>query len=191
MPTAIAVVRDVGGSLGVGAAANAEPAVAYRKALAEAYASHGAARRIRDAGEAGGFRDDFADVATFADHIRVYADPEHAPRAAFLTASPAGVALSTVAPLLGSTVDEQLASLVERLLQAGIEPCMVDVTTPDVAELGLHVVRTIAPELCMLDVRQDACFLGGSRLRAAPVELGLRTRKLSPASTKPCPRPVP
>lgn len=191
VPAAIAVVHDVGGSLGVGAAANPEPAVAYRKALAEAYASHGAARRIRDAGAAGGFRDDFADVVTFADHIRVYADPDNAPRAAFLTASPVRRALTTVAPLPGSTVDEQLASLVGRLLQAGIEPYMVDVTTPDVAELGLHVVRTIAPELCMLDVRQDACFLGGSRLRAAPVELGLRTRELPLSELNHSPHPFP
>lgn len=191
VPTAVAVVRDAGGSLGVGAAADTKPATAYCKALAEAYASHGAARRLRDSGEAGGFRDDFSDVVTFADHIRVYADPRQSARASFLTASPARRALTSVAALEGSTAEEQLEALVGRLVGARIEPYAIEVTTPDVAELGLHVVRAIAPELCMLDVRQDACFLGGLRLRAAPVELALRPRELEFAGLNLDPHPFP
>lgn len=190
VPTALAVVRDGAGSLGVGAAAAAEPRVAYRKALAEAYAGHGAARRLREAG-GDGFRDDFSDVTVFADHIRVYAEPANAPRAAFLTASPVHHPLADCEPLEGTSAEELLETLVVRLLENGVEPYAVDVTTPDVAELGLHVVRAVAPELCPLDVRQDACFLGGRRLRTAPVELGLRSRPTTWARLNRDPHPFP
>ena len=101
---------------------------------------------------------------------RVYADPRNAARAAFLTASAGPVPLE---PLprhrAGAAEQEQLEeSSPGRCSHAGVESYAVDVTTPDIAELGLRVVRAVAPELCMLDVRQDACFLGGPRLRRAP-----------------------
>ncbi len=39
----------------------------------------------------------------------------------------------------------------------------VDVTAPDVRAAGLHVIRTLAPGLCALDVVQRARFLGCPR----------------------------
>lgn len=189
VPTALAVVRDAAGSLAAGAAAAPDPAGAYRKAVAEAYASHGAARRMRSA--APRFRDDFSDVVSFGDHIRVYAEPANAARADFLTASPARRPIRDVKPLEGQDTTEQLEALVARLVACGIEPYAVDATTPDVAELGLHVVRAVAPELCPLDVRQDACFLGGERLRTAPAALGLRARPLRISELNLDPHPFP
>lgn len=176
LPTLLAVVSDAAGSLGVGAAAAADPAIAYRKALAEAYATHGAARRMRESVAHG--RGTREEVTTFADHIAVYADPRNAARAGFLVASPHSVPLEAVPRLAPATAEGRLEAVVRRLLAAGIESYAVDVTTPDVADLGLRVVKAVAPELCQLDVRQDACFLGGPRLRHAPVALGLRARAL-------------
>lgn len=173
VPTALAVVRDSAGSLGVGASAAADAHVAYRRALAEAYASHGAARRMRPALGEDELGQGAVDVVTFGDHIRVYADPRNAERAAFLTTSSVRHAIAEVDPLEGDDAQAQLDALVDRLLEGGVEPYAVDVTTEDVAELGLHVVRAVTPELCPLDVRQDACFLGGTRLRDAPSALGL------------------
>lgn len=177
-PTALAVVRDAVGSLAIGAAAAPDVRSAYRKALAEAYAAHGAARRMRRSAECTGADLEVANVTTFADHIRLYANPANAARAEFLTASAESVPVGAIPPLRGTRPHELLESLVELLAESGIEPFAVDITPSDVASLGVHVVRAIAPELCPLDVRQDACFLGPARLRRAPVVLGFHGRPL-------------
>ncbi len=189
LPTLLAVVEDGAGSLGVGAAAAASPEAAYRKALAEAYATQGAARRMREDGTSR--RAHFEEIATFADHIAVYADPRNAVRAAFLTASPDRVQLDLLPAMAPAPPEEQLEFVARALLDAGVESYAVDVTTPDIADLGLCVVRAVAPELCMLDVRQDACFLGGPRLRRAPVDLRLRGRELAFHELNLDPAPVP
>ena len=178
VPTALAVVRDGAGSLAIGAAGAVDSAAAYCKALAEAYAAQSAARRMRRDATRRGDRPESSDVTTFADHIRLYADPANGARADFLTAAPESVAIRSVRPLRGSGPNELLESLVELLVDAGIEPYAVDVTPSDVADLGLHVVRAVAPELCPLDVRQDACFLGAPRLRQSPVVLRFHGRAL-------------
>jgi ribosomal protein S12 methylthiotransferase accessory factor len=191
VPTALAVVRDVAGSLAVGAAAGVTIAVAYRKALAEAYASHGAARRMRGDAETERIAADVSSVVSFGDHIRLYAVPAAARRAHFLVSGGGRQPVEGVQPLEGGDPHEHLDALARRLQARGIDSYAVDVTTPDVAELGLHVVRVVAPELCPLDVRQDACFLGGARLRDAPVELGFRDRPLTFDGLNRDPHPFP
>ena len=67
----------------------------------------------------------------------------------------------------------------------------MDVTTPDVASLGLHVARVIAPELCQLDVWHEARFLGCTRLYTAACDVGLAPAPLEPADVNPHPHPFP
>jgi ribosomal protein S12 methylthiotransferase accessory factor len=64
-------------------------------------------------------------------------------------------------------------ALVNRLSTRGFEAVSVDLTTPDVDEVGFKVVRAVVPGLQPLD--HDAAYphLGGSRLIAVPRELGL------------------
>jgi len=68
---------------------------------------------------------------------------------------------------------------------------VVDVTSPDVRELGLTVTRVIAPELCALDVSHRARFLGGERLTTAAYESGLRATPLELVDVNPLPHPFP
>ena len=187
--TMLAVVEDAAGSIGVGAAAAAEPETAYRKALAEAYATHGAAQRMRV--DRVGTQSTPGGVTTFADHIRVYSRPGSAARASFLTASDERVSIADRPRLRASRAVDRLDELVRGLGRTGLEAFAVDVSTPDVTELGLHVVKAVVPELCMLDVREDACFLGGPRLRRAPVDLGLRARELGVHELNLDPHPFP
>lgn len=75
-----------------------------------------------------------------------YARPENADRVAFLTNGP------TVAPEAATdpperSVTEELSLVFDRLEAAGVDPIVFDLTTPDVRELGMHVVRTLAPGL--------------------------------------------
>ena len=64
-------------------------------------------------------------------------------------------------------------ALCARVEAAGSSAYAVDVTSPDVRELGLGVVKVVAPELCMLDVVHAARFLGGRRLYDAAASRGL------------------
>lgn len=64
-------------------------------------------------------------------------------------------------------------------------------TSPDVREAGLTVIRAVVPELCALDVEHEARFHGGARLYEEPLRLGMRTRRLSEDDLNPDPHPFP
>ena len=86
---------------------------------------------------------------------------------------------------------DPLAALCARVGAAGSSVYAVDVTSPDVAALGLVVTKVVAPELCALDVVHGARFLGGRRLYEAPFELGLRAAVLTESELNPDPHPFP
>jgi ribosomal protein S12 methylthiotransferase accessory factor len=192
VPTVLGVVRAPAGfpgAVGVGAAAAPTVERARWKALAEAFAcrSAGAKLALLQAGlEAAGDA-----VATFEDHIVRYADHDHEAATAFLDANPARVATGSVAPLEGSGPQGWLEALCSRVEAAGSSAYALDVTSPDVAELGLTVSRVITPELCRLDVSHDARFLGGSRLYEVAMRLGLRPDALTEDGVNPDPHPFP
>jgi ribosomal protein S12 methylthiotransferase accessory factor len=85
----------------------------------------------------------------------------------------------------------EIEALIDRIERAGSSAYAVDVTSPDVRRLGLHVVKTLAPELCALDVSHRARFLGGRRVLHAAAELGLLPRALRADELNPDPHPFP
>jgi ribosomal protein S12 methylthiotransferase accessory factor len=183
IPSVLGVVRAPGGCPGAfGVGAGTAPTIerAWWKALAEAFAarSAGAKLALLESGDR---------IASFEDHIRYYADEQRAEAAEFLTASPTRTATISVAPLAIDHVEELCA----RVATAGSSAYVVDVTSPDVAELGLTVTKVVAPELCALDVAHDARFLGGRRLYEAAAAAGLRDTPLAEADVNPDPHPFP
>jgi ribosomal protein S12 methylthiotransferase accessory factor len=154
VPVVLAIVRGRPGALVVGAGAAPTVEEAWLKAVTEAYAVRKAARERVLAG-----LEPPAKVLDFPDHIAFYAYEENARRAAFLDASAERRAPASVAPVGGD--------LATHLAARGIDTYAVDVTSPDVREAGLCVMRAVAPRLIPLDVRHDARFLGGDRQRVA------------------------
>ena len=150
-------------------------------ALAEAFAARAAGAKLASL-ESDGDR-----IVSFEDHIRFYADEGHAERAAFLDASVERTPTEAVSSLVGDHVEE----LCERVASAGSSAYAVDVTSPDVTELGLTVTKVIAPELCALDVVHPARFLGGPRIYGAAAAAGLRDDPLAEADVNPDPHPFP
>jgi ribosomal protein S12 methylthiotransferase accessory factor len=118
-------------------------------------------------------------VESFEDHIRYYADSRRVAPADFLDASAERVRAEAIGPVEGDLVYE----LCRRVRAAGSSAYAVDVTSPDVAELGLVVTKVIAPELCSLDVLHSARFLGGRRLYEAG--------GIAPSDVNPYPHPFP
>ena len=190
IPCVLGVVRaPVGtpGALGVGAAAAPSVERAWWKALAEAFSARTAGVKLTllepDADE--------RPVVSFDDHIRRYADHRHAASTAFLDAGSDRVRLESVPPLEGESPEELLAALCGRIGAAGSSAYAVDVTAPDVAELGLTVAKVIAPELCALDTAHSARFLGSRRLYEAASELGLAPGPIGEDELNADPHPFP
>ncbi|MDY7103223.1 MAG: YcaO-like family protein [Actinomycetota bacterium] len=167
-PGVLAVVRDRRRRLvGVGAAVRADAVDAARKASAEAMVALSGAVGIEHSdlcpfagsGEHGGplvpwredrtyrsaYRDDWHDVVDITCHAQLYVDPAMVDaldrRLGQLTADADEVALEDVPTLDGPH------RIAERLVAAGFDPVVVDVTTSDVRSLGWRVVRAVVPGL--------------------------------------------
>jgi ribosomal protein S12 methylthiotransferase accessory factor len=193
VPSVLGVVRAPGSEpavLGVGAGTATTIERAWWKALSEAFAGRSATCRLALLGHGDGLADDAADVTTFDDHIVFYADEGRAARTSFLDASPERRDVRAVTPLTGGAA-EVVARLCERIAAAGSSAYAVELTAPDVAELGVHVVKTVVPELCMLDVAHGARFRGNPRLLGAAYALGLAARPLDLDELNPDPHPFP
>ena len=192
MPAALGVVHGTPGelgALGVGAGCGVTVEVAWRKALAEAFAVHA---HVRDAVyEDPGLLDRAAvDIGTFDDHIFFYATEERAAAAGFLDVSPERRPTAGV-PSIRGDLRAQIATVVGRLARDGVSAYAVDVAAPEVREAGLAVVRVVCPQLCALDVVDRARFLGGRRLYHAAHEHGLVSAPLELEDLNPDPHPFP
>ena len=155
VPIVAAVVRG-GSTLGVGAAAAPTVQRAVMKALDEATRVRTWARALR---AAGAVAPDAEEIEELDDHVRFYSDPRHAPKVDFLDGSTRRRRIGGVQPVEGG-----LEALCSRLGRRNVTAYAVDVTSPDVRDAGLVVVRVIAPELCALDVEHTAQLLGARRL---------------------------
>ena len=193
VPTVLGVVHGpLGalGALGVGAASAPSVADAWRKALAEAFSvRRWVADRALEEPELLGRP--ASTIQTFDDHTLYYADERRARSASFLDSSVERRAVADVEPLEGDNVLEQIEAVCRRLEAGGASAYAVDVTSPDVLAADLTVVHVLVPELCALDVVEDARFLGGRRLYEAAFEAGLVPRPLGPADLNPDPHPFP
>jgi len=69
-------------------------------------------------------------------------DRERARAGDFLDGATATVPLGGIRPLPGGSVDERIAELLIRVGRAGSSAYVVDVTAPDIASVGLHVVSS-------------------------------------------------
>ncbi|WP_433166900.1 TOMM precursor leader peptide-binding protein [Kribbella sp. CA-247076] len=111
-----------------------------------------------------------SEVATLDDHDLAYADPDAAATGLrFLRESPQVPWPQAVAQDNGD-----LPSLVRSLSQVAADVLAVEVTPPDVARLGVRVVRGLVPGFVPIWFGADQARLGGSRLLEMPARIGLR-----------------
>lgn len=193
VPAALGVVHGASrelGALGVGAGCGVSIEVAWRKALAEAFAVHSHVRdalyerpELLDRGA--------AEIRTFDDHIFFYGSEERARAASFLDASTELRSTGEIESLGGTDLRAVIDDVVRRLDARGVTSYAVDITAPDVREAGVAVIRVVCPELCALDVVDTARFLGGSRLYRASFEQGLVSRPFGLHDLNPDPHPFP
>ncbi len=191
IPVAFGVVHGPAGDdgrYGLGAAAAVTIQEAVSKALAEAFwVQQGLRDLVRGATDIPRVEE----IRDFDDHLRFYSEPSNLRLAAFLDASDDRSPTGDVPSLAGDDVRALIRATAAKLAARGVSLYAADVTTPDIREVGLSVVRVLSPELCPLDVIHLARFLGPRRLFHAAHELGLRDHPLTLETANHDPHPFP
>ena len=124
-------------------------------------------------------------------HVRLFADPEMRCHVDFLTGAPAVQRLSEIEPPDSIRTSEKISRCIEMLSAEGFEVVSVDVTTPDIAEIGFRVVRVLIPGLHPLDMDHNWRYLGGTRLYETPFRMGFVDHVRSEEELNPVPHPFP
>jgi ribosomal protein S12 methylthiotransferase accessory factor len=106
-------------------------------------------------------------------HLRFYGPQPAKAFAAFAWASDEIRAFEQIQEPRPEARQSQLAAVVARVRAAGLDVIACDLTTPDVAALGLSVVRVVVPGLHPLFMGHRNRALGGRRLYEVPGRLGV------------------
>jgi len=193
IPTVLSVNRSRGASdppLSFAAAADPSPEVAVRKSLEELAHTLRYMRTItqrlprldRVAG--------FVNVVDQVTHLNFWCDKASVPLADFLFASRRRLDFQDMHSLDRGSAQKTLEEVLERIGATGSRTLIVDVTSPDVRQLGLHVVRAIVPGFHPLFMGHWLRALGGNRLWQVPQRLGYRDRPRETVGN-PAPHPYP
>lgn len=124
-------------------------------------------------------------VTELEDHDLLYSDPRTA-MAAMAHLLTAEAVPWQPCPVLGTGLDD----LVPALAPVAGDVIVVDVTPPDVADLGVRVVRGILPGFQPIHFGAGQERLGHARLFTAPQRWGLRDRVAGRADLNPDPHPL-
>jgi ribosomal protein S12 methylthiotransferase accessory factor len=112
------------------------------------------------------------EVADQRNHLRFYCPQESKQFIEFAYSSRETRSFGELADHRASSPGEALAALVGQVAAAGMDVIRCELTTPDVAALGLHVVRVVVPGMHPLFMGHKNRALGGTRLYEVPRRLG-------------------
>jgi ribosomal protein S12 methylthiotransferase accessory factor len=193
VPTILAVLRSAAPAcpaLVVAAAADLDPEEAVRKSLEELahtrrYSQQIKTRLPRLAPDAS-----HRNVTDQLDHLNFWCDHSNADRAAFLLSSPARSDFEDIGSLVTGDDDRNLGVLVERIEATGHRVLLCDLTTPDIRNLGLSVIRALIPGYHPLFMGFALRALGGRRLWETPARIG-STSPDPDLGDNPLPHPYP
>jgi ribosomal protein S12 methylthiotransferase accessory factor len=185
IPVVFVVMRratELGPVACVGASARLSPRRALHKCILEAGQNFPYLRYLMDGAKGWEPAPDFSNVASFDQHFLTYVRRPDlvAPAFAFWDECPDRVALSALPDSSTGRVLGDIEHCVARLAEAGYEAIVVDITTPDIAEVGFSVVRVVVPGLLPLHGHHLHPYLGVRRLHEAPQRLGWPTAGLNP-----------
>lgn len=107
-------------------------------------------------------------------HVHLYCDHANVPLAEFLLVSRQSIDFDTLPNLATEDSLQDLKILIDKVQATGQRVLLADLTTADVEELGLKVVRAIIPGFHPLFMGHRLRALGGSRLWRVPQRLGYR-----------------
>lgn len=173
----------------IGGAARLSAAEAARKAMLEAAHTYQWARTLRR--ERKRYRADFADVVEFSDHVALHASGALHGSLDFLRENPVRRDLAAMPEMAPGSYVEAVRIITNRLEALGMEAFAVDLTTPDVGEIGFQVARALVPGLIPLHADNALKPLGHGRLYDIARRMGYDTRRRTIEEMNPIPHPFP
>ncbi|GAA4971188.1 YcaO-like family protein [Pseudonocardia tropica] len=193
VPTVLALLHSAAPgapALVVAAAAEPDPELAVRKSLEELAHTRRYSQQIKDGLPRLARLPGYTNVVDQVSHLNFWADHANAELAQFAVASPERVAFDDLPSIATGAPDHDVAALVDRISRAGHQVLIADVTTSDVRDLGLTVVRAIVPGSHPLYMGHTGRARGGRRLWEVPQRLGHRglSREIG---DNPLPHPYP
>lgn len=187
IPTRLAIVIDRSAAIvSAGAAAQLDGREATDKAVAEALMIESVLRSITSRPSQSPAAT--SEVETLEDHMLFYCNAERMRELDFLLQAPTSATEAASREAAREPLDE-LRVVLEMLRQRSLDAIVVDVTLPEIAAAGLHVVRTVVPGLIPLTFGQRFAAKGGERLYQVPVRLGYRETPLREDQLNPAPHP--
>lgn len=137
--------------------------------------------------------DDYADVTSFDHHCVFYIKrPDLVSEAfSFLDEIEDEVALSEIPDQSTGRVLGDIERCVEILGEAGLEVIVVEITTPDILDVGMRVVRVVVPGMLPLHGVHKYPYLGVRRLYDLPARRGAAPGSAGELPINPFPHPFP
>lgn len=175
MPSVFLVMKrpsEFGPTVCVGSATRLSPVEALRKCCFEAGQSLPYFRFLLGQLKQWQPAPDHSDVSSFDHHAVFYTKrPDLVPAAfEFLEHAEPAVALSDLPNQATGRVLSDIRRCTELLRAAGLEVIVTEITTPDVREIGMRVVRVMIPGMVPLHGVHKYPFLGAKRLAQFPAE---------------------
>ena len=183
--------QNEGIAVTVGAAANLNAEEAALKALVEAAQGRLWIKHIERRRGIRKYREDFSDVESFEDHVRLFGSLDKIPYVDFLLRSPVERDILSVQTLGAMEPAQDLRKCVDTLAAKGLDVIAVNLTQPDVEELGFHVVKVLVPGLVDINAHHSYPLLGAMRLYSVPRLLGYKDRDTREDEMNPHPHPFP
>lgn len=114
---------------------------------------------------------DYRNIINFEDHVRLYCEPEMLPHMDFIRKTQQSRLLEPdPGPM---SVRREIDICLDQLKAVGLEAFVVDLTTPEIAELGFYVPKVIVPGLAHLTAIHRMPALATPRYYQVPEKLGL------------------
>jgi len=123
-------------------------------------------------------------------HVRLYCDHRHTALTDFLFASDRRMAFDEVENCTIGDSSQDLIILLKKIKAIGHQALIKDLTTPDISELGLCVIRALIPGFHPLYMGHKYRALGGFRVSQVPSKLGY-PRITNTTGDNPAPHPFP
>ena len=133
---------------------------------------------------------EYNNVVDQASHINFWCDPANTPLANFLFSSEEYVSFDEIENISMNDAKVDLQVLLNKVRAAKYRVLLCDLTSPDVRELGLVVVRAIIPGFQPMFIGHKQRSLGGRRLSMVPMKLGYQSI-LAEGKDNPAPHPYP
>ena len=176
----------------VGSQASLSPARAALKSLVEAAHGRPYVRYILQANPNWKYEEDFSTVRTFQDHAAFYTRaPQHQDVLDFIIDADVVRELTEIPDLSTGSVKSDIETYLYLLGKHNLDVIAIDLTTPDIDEIGLKVVRVLVPSLQLLHGDHRYPMLGSERLYRMPQTLGFRESIMAEKDLNPFPHPLP